>query len=97
MNVMKQDAMDDKIIERCKICENQCMQEGLDRLEVVELLSRENLEILMDRGSVEKLTSLIKTVFQGEKHKNKCNQANYSTKDLKNILILQKHLSTRRM
>ena len=31
------------------------MQEGLDRLEVVELLSRENLEILMDRGSVENL------------------------------------------
>ena len=32
MNVMKQDAMDDKIIERCKTCEKQCMQEGLDRL-----------------------------------------------------------------
>ena len=28
---MKQDAMDDKIIERCKTCEKQCMQEGLDR------------------------------------------------------------------
>ena len=32
MNVMKQDATDDKIIERCKICEKKCMQEGLDRL-----------------------------------------------------------------
>ena len=32
MNVMKQDAMDDKIIERCKTCEKWCMQEGLDRL-----------------------------------------------------------------
>ena len=31
MNVMKQDAMDDKIIERCKTCEKQCIQEGLDR------------------------------------------------------------------
>ena len=31
MNVMKKDAMDDKIIERCKTCEKQCMQEGLDR------------------------------------------------------------------
>ena len=31
MNVMKQDAMDDKIIERCKTCEKQCMQEDLDR------------------------------------------------------------------
>ena len=29
---MKQDAMDDKIIERCKTCEKQCMQEGLDKL-----------------------------------------------------------------
>ena len=57
MNVLKQDAMDDKIIERCKICENQCMQEGLDRLEVVELLSRENPEILMDQGSVKNLSS----------------------------------------
>ena len=26
---MKQDVMDDKIIERCKTCEKQCMQEGL--------------------------------------------------------------------
>ena len=31
MNVMKQDAMDDKITERCKTCEKQCMQEGHDR------------------------------------------------------------------
>ena len=31
MNVMKQDAMDDKIKERCKTCEKNCMQEGLDR------------------------------------------------------------------
>ena len=32
MNVMKQDAMDDKRIEKCKTCEKQCMQEDLDRL-----------------------------------------------------------------
>ena len=31
MNVMKQDAIDDKIIERWKTCEKQCMQEDLDR------------------------------------------------------------------
>ena len=31
MNVMKQDAIDDKIKERCKTCEKNCMQEGLDR------------------------------------------------------------------
>ena len=30
MNVMKQDAMDDKIKERCKTYEKQCMQEDLD-------------------------------------------------------------------
>ena len=31
MNLMKEDAMDDKITERCKTCEKQCMQEGLNR------------------------------------------------------------------
>ena len=31
MNVMKQDAMDDKIIERCKTREKKCMQDDLDR------------------------------------------------------------------
>ena len=29
MNVMKQDAMDDKIIERCKTCEKQISQNSL--------------------------------------------------------------------
>ena len=28
MNIMKQDAMDDKIIERCKTCEKQISQQG---------------------------------------------------------------------
>ena len=32
MNVMKQDIMNDKIKERYKTCEKQCMQEDLDRL-----------------------------------------------------------------
>ena len=36
---MKQDAMDDKIKERCKTCEKQCMQEDLDRSRGVEKLS----------------------------------------------------------
>ena len=31
MNIMKQDAIDDKIRERCRTCEKKCMQEGLDR------------------------------------------------------------------
>lgn len=31
--------MDEKIIERCKTCEKQCMQEGLTDREAVELLS----------------------------------------------------------
>ena len=39
MNVMKQDAMDDKITKRCKTYEKQCMQEDLDRLRGVEKLS----------------------------------------------------------
>ena len=32
MNAMKQDAMNNRIKERCKTCEKQCMQEDLDRL-----------------------------------------------------------------
>ena len=32
MNVMKQDAIDEKINERCKTCEKQYMQEDLDKL-----------------------------------------------------------------
>ena len=36
MNVMKQDVMDDKIIERCKTCEKKCMQENLDGSRGVE-------------------------------------------------------------
>ena len=31
MNAMKQDAMNNRIKERCKTCEKQCMQEDLDR------------------------------------------------------------------
>ena len=30
MNVINQDAMDDKIKERCKTCEKQCMQKDLN-------------------------------------------------------------------
>ena len=39
MNVMKQDVMDDKIKERCKTCEKQCMQEDLNRSRGVKMLS----------------------------------------------------------
>ena len=39
MNVMKQDAMDDKIKERCKTCEKQYMQEDLDRSRCCQQLS----------------------------------------------------------
>ena len=37
MNVMKQDAMDDKTKEICKTCEKQCMQKDLNRSRGVEL------------------------------------------------------------
>ena len=39
MNVMKQDTMNDKIKERCKTCEKQCMQEDLNRSRGVKMLS----------------------------------------------------------
>ena len=68
MNVMKQDAMDDKIIERCKTCKKQCMQEDLDRLRSCQAEAnldgsnsyRASIEqtksFSMDRESVEKLS-----------------------------------------
>ena len=36
MDVMKKDAMDDKIKEICKTCEKQCKQKDLDRSRGVE-------------------------------------------------------------
>ena len=38
MNVMKQDAMDDKTIKKMKTCEKKCMQEDLDWSRGVEML-----------------------------------------------------------
>ena len=38
MNVINQDAMDDKIKERCKTYEKQCMQKDLNWLRGVEML-----------------------------------------------------------
>ena len=52
MNVMKQDAMDEKIQERCKTCEKQCMQENLDRSKV----SRGIKQTLMNRTAIKKLS-----------------------------------------
>ena len=68
MNVMKQDTMDDKIKERCKTCEKQCMQEDLDRSSSYRAeanLDRSRIcrgfigqteSFLMDLESVEKLS-----------------------------------------
>ena len=62
MNVMKQDARDDKIIERCKTWEKQCMQEGLDRSRsywvAIELQRAHKITSIdwdMCRESIEKL------------------------------------------
>ena len=37
MNVMKQDAMDDKIIERCKTCEKQISQQEKKNVKHIDL------------------------------------------------------------
>ena len=37
MNVMKQDAMDDKIIERCKTCEKQISQQEKKNVKHMDL------------------------------------------------------------
>ena len=52
MNVMKQDAMDEKIQERCKTFEKQCMQENLNRSKV----SRGIKQTLMNRTTIKKLS-----------------------------------------
>ena len=143
--------MDDKIKERCKTCEKQCMQEDLDRSrscrvaieQKLTLMDRTAIEHLPSRqkvsrwiknlsrsyqdkvqkarcieialtfiktrrkrGSidsnlskdVEKLSRCAKIVFQRrKKHIYECNQTCYSTKDPKNMLNSQNHLSTRKM
>ena len=108
---MKQDAMDDKITERCKTCEKQCMQEDFDRSRsyratikqkptLMDQIAIEQTESFsMDRESVEKQSSLIKNSFskRGKTHKNECKQVSYSTNDLNNILNFQKHHLTRKM
>ena len=68
MNVMKQDVTNDKIKEICKTCENQCMQEDLNRSRSCQAevnlygsnsywASIEQIEsVSMDREPVEKLS-----------------------------------------
>ena len=54
MNVMKEDAMDDKITERCKTCEKQRMQEDLDKSRSCQVVI-EQKPSLMDRIAIEHL------------------------------------------
>ena len=56
MNIMKQDAMDDKIIERCKTCEKKFMQEDLDRLRSCRVAIKQK-PTSMDRESVKDLSA----------------------------------------
>ena len=73
MNVMKQDAMDEKIQERCKTCEKQCMQENLDRLKV----SRGIKQTLMDRTAIKKLSrrqELSRSIHLAIKRCQECNK-----------------------
>ena len=79
MNVMKQDAMDDKIKQRCKTCEKQCMQEDLDRSRSCRvaikqkptLTDRESMDqtesFLMDQEYVGKLLRQILKNFDGSR------------------------------
>ena len=52
---MKQDAKDDKITERCKTCEKQCMQEDLDKSRSCQVVI-EQKPTLMDRIAIEHLS-----------------------------------------
>ena len=67
MNVMNKDAINDKIKERCKTCEKQCMQLDLDRsgscraeanldgLNSYQASIEQTESFSMDRESIEKL------------------------------------------
>ena len=69
--------------------------------EVVDNAIKNNWRVSIDSNllkAIEKLSRWAKTVFhRREKHRYKCNQAYYLTKDPINILSSQKHLSTRKM
>ena len=79
MNVMKQDAMDDKIKERCKTCEKQCMQKDLGRSRScrvaikqkptsMDRIAIEQIETFsMDWESVKKLSRQILKNFDGSR------------------------------
>ena len=56
MNVMKQDAIDDKIIEICKTCEKQCIQKGPNRSRSCRVTIGQK-PTLMDREFVENLSA----------------------------------------
>ena len=58
MNLMKQDAMDDKIKERCKTCEKQCMQEEHGSSNCWAAI--EQKPTLMDWTAIENLLSIQK-------------------------------------
>ena len=48
--------MDDKIKERCKTCEKQCMQEDLDRSRSCWATIEQTESFSMDRESIKKLS-----------------------------------------
>ena len=56
MNVMKQDAMDDKIIERWKTGKKKCMQEGPDKSRSCQA-AIEQKPTSMGRESIEDLSA----------------------------------------
>ena len=56
MNVIKQDAMNDNIKERCKTCEKQCMQKDLNRLRSCRAAIKQK-PTSMDQESVEDLSA----------------------------------------
>ena len=53
MNVMKQDAMDDKIKERCKTCKKQCMQKKKRKI----LMDREVSRYCQTEANLDRSTS----------------------------------------
>ena len=87
--------------ESAKKLSRQILNSSMDRRCVKICREKEvqgSLWIALCRELLRSYRAWYKQVFQrGEKHTKECNKARYSTKDPNNILIFQKHLSTRRM
>ena len=92
MNVMKQDTMDNKIIEICKTCEKQCIQKGPNRSRSCRA-AIEQKPTLMDREFVENLSARQKVsrwIEEAVEHLSRRNPETSMDRDYVNFCLEKK-------